>query len=1022
VHWVDIGALDNGAPVTVAQLSAFGSEDEYPVGSTQVTYEAVDSAGNTAVCTFAVVVTDPWSPEFSYCPVGWNVVVYTSPVDEILGQDGRYYAVITWPQPAADDNVGVMWEYTSPTKIYNSDELDVLQADVTASPLPVSTVGGVSQVWAFAPTDTTGAPLKNGGAFPIDSTITTGITYTVHDAAGNIAECPLTVRVVPTHISFYSKEAMAVPRPPSSAASTWAEDTVVAHYHSFVSAEACAEKCHSSANACTAFLASRDGIGQCILLQIDGSNTATDFDQNWDRYIVQSASSQECPGAAVAEQCLTSLAASVDFQELAAAVQEVEVEDGSGIVSGDRARRDATQCLADVTAAYTCAGDAIASGCSDEWVKQVYAEKEAHDQRICTGTAAPAVAAPTPLQTSCTAATVHATLDECTHTCCHIDYDAAAAQCTVLDGDGVVQAGDGRSTSCFVQATTIREECTERCLRARPFGEAGAAIADVFSEADAGNRFGQTVFDGVTFGPPEPGFVDIDLTLNFKHMLAANFSDLNSASTRAAIINAVNEIYGLDFDSLGLDVSIGAGDVSVVRAVQRVALTDQTSIATFGTAATSAYNVPVSAAPTDSIPQFTCTVLAGKTGDYLALLQTDEEVVSTPCSEHVSRLENVAEQCADGIDLLVPGFECLANATEQGHTLIAVGSTTACTRRRDALLAALSRYSPGLLPEISCERSDGESVIRVANCPATVAVIGQLAQASAGGGFSTCRVQDTRSLAQTVFDLYQRTVAVASTSSLHFPPGAAADHSESLINRLTTRLPAEFGGDNGLFSVYMSMEWSSSDITDSMVVPEVATDVFYDFDTVAAVNPNQTAVAVAPSIVSAASEDPAVWFAGEIDESTAGDTTDDDGAENAKASTTSTGVLAFAIIVPLIIIGIIAYVVTEHKRHRKVHVVPTGLSFKQPSAMQALPSRNIPTYKDRTTDDLRNNALAGMPSALNSLPKRMSSSGGEPPSPPKSATLSAPRGMTKLPPPMGVDPFSSAKNKADSADPFGDFN
>ena len=193
-----------------------------------------------------------------------------------MGQDGRYYAIAIWPQPEATDNVGAVWSYTSDYKVYNSDELGVLQADTSAVPLPASLENAASKVWSFVPSaGTNNGPLKNGGVFPIENGITTAIIYTVSDAAGNRVQCSLTVAIKPTHLSFYDLQASAVPQAPPDAADDWVESTVLAHYQAFVSAEACAEKCHSiaqtsaaaaaaedadgSVRTCNAFLASRDG-------------------------------------------------------------------------------------------------------------------------------------------------------------------------------------------------------------------------------------------------------------------------------------------------------------------------------------------------------------------------------------------------------------------------------------------------------------------------------------------------------------------------------------------------------------------------------------------------------------------------------------------------------------------------------------------------------------------------------------------------------------------------------------------
>jgi len=205
---------------------------------------------------------------------------------------------------------------------------------------------------------------------------------------------------------------------------------------------------------------------------------------------------------------------------------------------------------------------------------------------------------------------------------------------------------------------------------------------------------------------------------------------------------------------------------------------------------------------------------------------------------------------------------------------------------------------------------------------------------------------------------------------------APADHQESLVRRLRRRLPAEFNAASGkgLHFAAMRMEWASADI-DEALQTTTPPATYFDFDSLTEDGGNVTVTntdATAGTAGNAFNANPAE-LAGSLDASTGGGGADDDDERNVAASSLSTGVLALAILVPIFVVGIIVYIAMEHKKHRKVHVVPTGLSFKQPAAMQSLPSRGIPSYKDRTIEDVRSNALSSMPRT--DLPKRLSSAG-----------------------------------------------
>ena len=64
-------AMDNCTGETVSLKSGLASGSAFPVGTTTVTYEVTDGAGNTALCSFDVTVNDTLAPGIT-CPA--NIV------------------------------------------------------------------------------------------------------------------------------------------------------------------------------------------------------------------------------------------------------------------------------------------------------------------------------------------------------------------------------------------------------------------------------------------------------------------------------------------------------------------------------------------------------------------------------------------------------------------------------------------------------------------------------------------------------------------------------------------------------------------------------------------------------------------------------------------------------------------------------------------------------------------------------------------------------------------------------------
>ncbi|SFT63392.1 gliding motility-associated C-terminal domain-containing protein [Lishizhenia tianjinensis] len=136
VTWTAPSAADN------CNLASFTSTHNsgafFPIGSTVVTYTAVDNNGLSSTCSFTVTVTDNDVPFFTACP---SDIVVNSDLSSCSAQ-------ATWTAPILNDNC--------PTS-----------ATIVSTHTP-------------------------GSIFPLG---TTTVTYTVTDASGNIATCSFNVTV-----------------------------------------------------------------------------------------------------------------------------------------------------------------------------------------------------------------------------------------------------------------------------------------------------------------------------------------------------------------------------------------------------------------------------------------------------------------------------------------------------------------------------------------------------------------------------------------------------------------------------------------------------------------------------------------------------------------------------------------------------------------------------------------------------------------------------------------------------------
>jgi gliding motility-associated-like protein len=134
----DAPVASDNCEFTVEQTAGLASGSEFPLGTTTNTFVVTDTAGNTATCSFDIIITDDEDPTLD-CPAPINVNV----------DAGICGAVVEFDTPQGFDNSG----------------------DVT-----------VTQI----------AGPASGETFPVG---TTTVTFQVEDASGNTATCSLDVTV-----------------------------------------------------------------------------------------------------------------------------------------------------------------------------------------------------------------------------------------------------------------------------------------------------------------------------------------------------------------------------------------------------------------------------------------------------------------------------------------------------------------------------------------------------------------------------------------------------------------------------------------------------------------------------------------------------------------------------------------------------------------------------------------------------------------------------------------------------------
>ena len=235
--------FDNSGEVTLVQTDGPASGEQFPVGTTTVTFTATDESGNSAECSFTVTVNDDEAPQIENME---DILVNNDP--------GACGAVVDFNTPAATDNCGIesveqtdglspgsefpvgstTVEYTATDTAGNtvttSFTVTVTDNEAPAVECPEDIIVNAefgseflvvtyNQITVTDNCEGTNVELTSGIAsgseFPVGETTT--VTYTITDASGNSIECSFTVTV--------EEDNPEPPAPPSATVTTTASCT-----------------------------------------------------------------------------------------------------------------------------------------------------------------------------------------------------------------------------------------------------------------------------------------------------------------------------------------------------------------------------------------------------------------------------------------------------------------------------------------------------------------------------------------------------------------------------------------------------------------------------------------------------------------------------------------------------------------------------------------------------------------------------------------------------------------------------
>ncbi len=144
---------------------------QFPVGTTVVTWTAVDNAFNTSTCSMTIIVTDDEKPTFTYCPS--NVILPNT--------TGDCSNFVSWTRP----NLVV------PDVFDNCSS--AAQINITETISNASVQAAISNNYPYNPHNIANTTVAT--TFPVGTTV---ITYVATDAMGNTKSCSFSVTIIDT--------------------------------------------------------------------------------------------------------------------------------------------------------------------------------------------------------------------------------------------------------------------------------------------------------------------------------------------------------------------------------------------------------------------------------------------------------------------------------------------------------------------------------------------------------------------------------------------------------------------------------------------------------------------------------------------------------------------------------------------------------------------------------------------------------------------------------------------------------
>ncbi len=220
VTWTVPTAIDNcDTDVQVATSSSFSPGDLFPIGTTEITYFAIDDAGNLDSCKFNVTVSDTEAPIFINCPS-----------DMIVPSGITCDTAVLWFEPTIVDNcdnnvsvvvspsLGTSFSPGTTTVTYTATDasgnvsicsFDITVADTEAPslvncPADMTLSAGnncsANAIWNLPnisdncdPNPTLVSNPQSGVNLPVG---VTPVTITATDASGNVSVCSFNVTIV----------------------------------------------------------------------------------------------------------------------------------------------------------------------------------------------------------------------------------------------------------------------------------------------------------------------------------------------------------------------------------------------------------------------------------------------------------------------------------------------------------------------------------------------------------------------------------------------------------------------------------------------------------------------------------------------------------------------------------------------------------------------------------------------------------------------------------------------------------